>query len=128
MSLLKKASEGGETIIAEGVKVEGDFTSNGNVVIEGCVKGTVSATGDIRVCERAEIDADVSAHSLFASGILRGNVRVEDRLELSATSKVDGDIETKILQVASGAEINGKILMHSSATTTREQKYEKEAE
>ncbi len=112
MSVLKnKGGQGGETIIAEGVKVEGDFTSQGNVVIEGNVSGNVKASGDIIIGERAQIDADVKAQNARISGTVKGSISIEDRLDLSESARVEGDIEAKVISMAPGCQMNGKLVM-----------------
>lgn len=118
---MKKTSSGGETIIAEGVKVEGDFTSDGNVVIEGAVQGNVSATGNITVGERAVIDADVRAQNLQAAGTIKGNVHVEERTDLLSTSVLQGDLSTSTLNIDAGSTVNGKITMSSGAAPAAEE-------
>jgi cytoskeletal protein CcmA (bactofilin family) len=103
-----------ETIISASVKVEGDFVSQGNVLIEGEVEGSMKTEKDLRVGEQARICADVSAGSATIAGEVRGNVDVSERLKLEPTAKVYGDIRTADLIVASGAVINGKIEMDNS--------------
>ncbi len=106
--------EGGieaETVIAAGVKVEGDFTSQGNVMIEGVVEGSIKTERDLRVGEKASINANVIAANAVVAGEVRGNVVVSERLELEPTARISGDIKTKTLVVASGAEVNGHIVM-----------------
>jgi cytoskeletal protein CcmA (bactofilin family) len=112
MSVLKnKGGQGGETIIAEGVKVEGDFTSQGNVVIDGNVSGNVSASGDIIIGERAHIDADVKAMNASISGTVKGSIKIEERLELLESACIEGDIEARIVSMAPGCQMNGKLTM-----------------
>ncbi|NIP32680.1 hypothetical protein GWN26_06265, partial [Candidatus Saccharibacteria bacterium] len=60
--------EGGETIIARGVKLEGDFKSEGNVVVEGEVNGALTTSNDLRVSEGAKINANVKAQSAVVAG------------------------------------------------------------
>lgn len=100
-----------ETIIAQGVKVEGDFHSQGDVVIEGEVSGSIETTQALTIGVSARIKADVSAKSAVVAGEVKGNIRASDRLELLATSVVEGDVETANLSIASGAKVNGKITM-----------------
>lgn len=102
---------GGETVIAQGVKVEGDFTSNGNVVIEGEVSGSVAIAGDLRVGEAAKISADVKAKNAVVAGEISGNIVVLEKLDLTASSKVSGDVGAQVLTVAAGAKVNGKVTM-----------------
>lgn len=104
-----KKEEGGssETVIANGVKVEGDFTSPGNVRIEGMVKGSVKAQGDLMITETARIEADVHAANAVIAGEVRGDVTVEDKLQLLETAKVNGNISGRVLSVAAGAVLQG---------------------
>ncbi|MEY4744268.1 MAG: hypothetical protein RL272_213 [Candidatus Parcubacteria bacterium] len=104
-----------ETVIAASVKVEGDFQSQGNVLIEGIVEGSLKTERDLRVGERARITADVSAANATVAGEVRGNLVVSERLELEPTARVHGDVRTKVLVVASGASVNGKIAMGAEA-------------
>ena len=112
--MFKKDDEyqgGGETIIARGVKLEGDFKSEGNVVVEGEVNGTLTAGNDLRVSEGAAINANVKTENAVVAGEINGNVKVKDKLELLATAKVNGDVSTKVLSITPGAIVNGKISM-----------------
>lgn len=103
-----------ETVISASVKVEGDFVSQGNVLIEGEVEGSLKTEKDLRVGEHARISADVGAESATVAGEVRGNINVSGRLELEPTAKIFGDIKTSDLIVASGATISGKIEMGGS--------------
>ncbi|PIR66799.1 MAG: cell shape determination protein CcmA [Parcubacteria group bacterium CG10_big_fil_rev_8_21_14_0_10_36_14] len=100
-----------DTIIAQGVKVEGDFNSKGNVVIEGVVLGSVKTNNNLQVGEKAKITASVSAHDAYVAGIIEGNVKIKEKLELSPTSRIYGDIEAKTLVITAGALFNGKCSM-----------------
>ncbi|KKT69942.1 MAG: hypothetical protein UX09_C0031G0010 [Candidatus Uhrbacteria bacterium GW2011_GWE2_45_35] len=108
----QEAGKNGGTIIAQGVKVEGDFVSDGNVVIEGEVSGSVKTSGFLEVGEAAKIKASVSAGEALVAGEVLGNLTVSGKLDLLETSRVEGDIEASILSVAPGAKINGQITMN----------------
>lgn len=98
-----------ETVIAPSVRVEGDFVSEGNIRIEGAVAGSVATQQDLLVGREAEITANVTARNATISGALHGNLKVEDRLELTETARIDGDIQASVLTVAPGATILGKL-------------------
>lgn len=100
-----------ETVIAPSVRVEGDFVSEGNVRIEGEVKGSISTERDLIVGENSKITAGVQARNAVIAGELRGNLRVFDRLELAATARVHGDIQAKVLSVAPGAMMKGQLII-----------------
>lgn len=111
------ASASLETIIGPSVTVEGGFVSQGDVRIEGSLTGSLSTAGSLVVGEQAHINANVQASNAFIAGYIKGNLVVKDRLELSPTSKIDGDIITKVLVVAEGAQISGKCQMNASIAT-----------
>jgi cytoskeletal protein CcmA (bactofilin family) len=96
-----------ETVIAAGVKVEGDFVSPGNVRIEGIVKGSVKIDGDLYVAETAKIEADVKAANAMVAGEIIGDLSVAEKLDLSGTAKVNGVISARVLTVEAGAVILG---------------------
>jgi len=100
-----------DTIIARGVQVEGDFRSKGNVVIEGTVLGSVITNNNLSVGEYAKIAASVSAINAYVAGEIQGSVKIKEKLELSPTSHIYGDIEAKILIINAGAILNGKCVM-----------------
>jgi len=119
MPINREPGNEAETIIAASVKVEGEFVSQGNVLIEGVVEGSLKTERNLRVGEKARIGADVSAASATVAGEVRGNMVVSEKLELEPTARVFGDIKTKILTVASGAQINGRIMMGSEAQAAK---------
>jgi cytoskeletal protein CcmA (bactofilin family) len=106
------------TVIAQGVKVEGDFVSDGDVIIEGEVTGSVKTAGYLEVGDAAKIKASVSASEAVVAGEIYGNLTVTGKLELFQTSRVEGDIEVATLSVAPGAKINGQVTMNGKRSTT----------
>jgi len=116
-----------ETIIAASVKVEGEFTSQGNVLIEGVVEGSLHTDRDLRVGEKARIDADITAANAVIAGEIHGNIVVAERLELEPSARIYGDVRTKVLVVASGANMNGRLLMGTEAGEEKPQRTVKKA-
>lgn len=100
-----------ETFIGPSVKLEGTFTGEGDMVVEGMLVGTIATKGDIRVGTNALIEADITATNATIAGKVKGNVTVHAALKLLATAHVGGDIKAASLSVESGAVINGKLQM-----------------
>lgn len=97
-----------DTVVGASVIVEGDFASQGNIIVKGIVSGNVKTSGHLTVERGAKILANIKAVSAEISGEVRGNVKVQDTLELKESAKILGDIEAGILMVAAGAGISGK--------------------
>ncbi|MEK7516151.1 MAG: polymer-forming cytoskeletal protein [Patescibacteria group bacterium] len=102
---------GQETIIAQGVRVEGDLVSQGPIAIQGEVIGNVKTDADLEVGETAKIEANVSARNARVAGEIKGNMEVHERLDLAASARILGDITAQTLTIESGASVNGKIVV-----------------
>lgn len=100
-----------ETVVGPSVHVEGDFASEGNILVKGIVSGSVKTSKLLTVESGAKIFANVKAGNAVIAGQIKGNVRVGDRLELSASAQIAGDIDCKVLVVEAGALVQGKVSM-----------------
>jgi cytoskeletal protein CcmA (bactofilin family) len=100
-----------ETVVGPSVNVEGDFASEGNIIVKGSVTGSVHTSKHLSVEQGAKIMANVRAGSVRIAGEVRGNMKVQDTIELTATARVLGDIEAKIFIVEAGAVLFGKVSM-----------------
>lgn len=100
-----------ETVIGPSVKVEGNFSSDGDVVIEGQLTGTLKTSKNVRIGAGARIKADVEAANIIQAGEIRGNVKVLEKLQLKSTAKIFGNVETSIMSVEEGGILNGKCQM-----------------
>jgi len=100
-----------ETVVGPSVNVEGDFASEGNIVVKGTVTGSVHTSKSLTVEPGAKIVANVRAGSAHVSGEVRGNMKLKDYLELSASARVLGDVEAKTIVMEAGALLCGKVAM-----------------
>lgn len=112
--MFQKDAEGGnvkDTVIAHGVKVEGEFESQGNIIIEGEVHGTVKTERNLQVGEQARVVANVIAENAVVAGEIQGTVKIHEKLELAPTSRITGDVRAKTVNMSPGAILNGKFSM-----------------
>jgi len=98
-------------VIAAGSKWKGVLNITDSVRIEGTVTGEVEAKGTIHISEGATVEAKLKAAFIVISGNFKGEVRCLEKLELMPKSKVQGDLETKALNVHEGATLDGTIRM-----------------
>ena len=99
------------TIIGSGITVEGELTSDDEVVIHGTVRGKVQVDGSVTVESGAVVEADVGASSLAVGGNVTGNVNVADRVDILAGGKLVGDVRAARLTIADGASFKGNVDM-----------------
>ncbi len=106
-----------ETVVGPSVNVEGDFASEGNIIVKGTVAGSVRTSKHLSVELGAKIMANVRAGGAQIAGEVKGNIKIKESLELTSTARIMGDIEAKVLVVAAGALISGKVMMPGLETT-----------
>jgi cytoskeletal protein CcmA (bactofilin family) len=100
-----------ETVVGPSVHVEGDFVSDGNILVKGIVSGMVQTSKRLTVEPGAKIYANVKAGTAIISGEIKGNVKVTDRLEVTGTARIAGDVECQTLVVEAGALLSGRVSM-----------------
>lgn len=103
-----------DTLIGANTKVSGDFNFEGGCHVDGTVKGSVSADTDSRsalsVSEDGTIEGGVTVPYVVLHGIVRGDVFASQRVELGPTARVIGNVYYNLIEMAIGAEINGKLV------------------
>lgn len=100
-----------ETIIGSTVKVEGNFVGAGDVTVEGQVAGTLKTSKNLRIGPGASVKADVTAANVWVAGEIRGHVVCQGKVELAASGKIFGNVDTHSIIVAHGAVLHGKVSM-----------------
>ena len=100
-----------ETIIGPSVRVEGDFITEGNIVVQGAVCGTIKTARDLKVGPKSKIFANINAENATVAGEVQGNIKVNGRLELTSTAKIFGDIRAETLILAACSMLNGRCQM-----------------
>jgi len=100
-----------ETIIGPSVKVKGNFTGQGNIIVEGILEGGLKTASNIFVGNKAKISASVEAKEAKIGGEVSGNVKIKGYLEITSSAKILGDIECSSISIERGAVLNGKCTM-----------------
>lgn len=103
-----------ETVVGPSVHVEGDFASEGDIIVKGTVSGNIRTSRQLRVETGAKILASVHAGSAIISGDVQGNVTASGQVEINETARISGDIRCAVLAVAPGAKIHGKVMMEGA--------------
>lgn len=97
------------TIIAKGVKLEGEFKSQGDVLIEGEVVGNIQTDGLLTAGPESLIKAGISAADAVIAGRVEGNLQIKHRLEVRATARIKGDTVCQTIGVEAGAMLQGNV-------------------
>ena len=109
-----------DTLIGATARIEGDVHFSGGLHVDGRVKGNVQSSaqaGDtLSVSDSGVIEGSVVAAHVVLNGTVHGDIWATDSVELGATAKVYGNVYYGLIQMAIGAEINGKLVHRSQQT------------
>lgn len=101
------------TVISESTTVVGDVETHGPLMVSGRVQGNGRIGGTLSVSKSARWQGDISARQAVLAGHVIGKIVVEDKLEISASAVIQGEIVAKILAIANGARIEGEVTVTS---------------
>src|SRR5476651_1417473 len=93
------------SIISADLIVTGTLVSNGDIQIDGVVEGDVRSVGLV-IGEKAEIHGEILAEDITVRGRVIGRIRAR-KVQLAATSHVEGDILHEAFAVEAGAFFEG---------------------
>ena len=113
-----------KTVIGASVNVEGDFKGQGDVIIEGKLKGSLATEHDATIGDQAEVEANINANNAYVAGKVTGNIEAGGRVELSQSAQVNGNITATTISIESGAVFNGQCLTRGSDKKISETKEE----
>lgn len=107
--------EAGHNNIARGTVLEGKITTDGDIRVDGVVKGSIYCKSKLSIGEHGVVEGTVDARNAFIEGTVKGTVIVRELLQLQEKGKIQGDIYTQKLSVQIGATFSGNCRMGSEA-------------
>ena len=115
MKKQREISESGQASnrVLAGTSIEGEVHSEGDMRIDGRLKGNINITGKLVIGENGKVEGEVFCTNANVSGTLEGKVQVTELLSLAASARVKGDVITGKLAVEPGAEFTGSCSMGS---------------
>ena len=117
-----------ETVVGTSVKLRGNLKSDGNVKVEGNLTGEIKAKGDVLITQTSDVKAKISAQNVTVAGIVNGNIDTKEKLEITESGKVFGDVTSNVLVIKEGAIFSGKSVMEVKSLDDKEKTPELEAE
>ena len=109
-----------DTLIGQGVEFTGDIKFQGGLHLDGTINGSVTTAENAEsavlvISDQGCVKGDVCVAYAVINGEVIGNVYATEMLELSANARISGNVEYNLLEMASGAEINGQMLHNIKA-------------
>ncbi|GIX34789.1 MAG: cell shape determination protein CcmA [Lysobacteraceae bacterium] len=122
----KSVHNGGsvETLIGAQVTVRGDIHFSGGLYLEGTVHGGIhaeegAADAHLTVAEKGVVHGEVRVPVVVVNGQLEGDVHASERVELGPRARIQGNVHYKVVEMAAGAMITGRMI-HTEAPLPRQ--------
>jgi cytoskeletal protein CcmA (bactofilin family) len=108
------------TLVGRETRVHGDLEFTGGCLVDGYVKGNVKSIGDenatLSISERGCVEGAVIVPNVLLNGTVKGDVKATQRVELGSSARVVGNVQYSLIEMAIGAEVNGKLIHESEAS------------
>jgi len=98
-------------LISNGTDITGDIKSNGDIRIDGTLTGNLNTKGKVVIGTTGKVTGEVICKNSEVSGVVEGKIIVGQLLNLKASSKILGDINTSKLSIEPGARFSGNCKM-----------------
>ena len=89
-----------------GTEFEGKLTSENDIRIDGVMKGTLVCSGRLIIGQPGFMDGEVECRNAVIEGEFKGNLKVQETLQVKEKAVIEGDIKTGKLIVQAGAVFN----------------------
>jgi cytoskeletal protein CcmA (bactofilin family) len=98
--------------IGPSIHFKGELTGEEGLIIDGKVEGTIDLKGNqLIIGTNGDIKADVYAQTIIVNGSLTGELHGKEKVHISKTGKVNGNIIAPRVSLEDGAKFKGSIDM-----------------
>lgn len=120
MAMLKREEENvvarpGEihTLLGKGSEFEGKLTFEGQVRIDGKFSGQIFTKDTLVIGDGARVNAEINAGTVIVNGVVEGNIRATQIIELHQPGRIKGNLEAPALSIDRGVIFEGSCKMEN---------------
>jgi cytoskeletal protein CcmA (bactofilin family) len=117
MAEQNQTNQTNQTVIGAGARFKGELTLSGGALIQGTVEGSITAEGpgELKFAAQSQTRASVRAATVLIEGQYDGDVLATERLQLTSSARVTGEVVAAAMIVAEGATFAGKVAVGPDA-------------
>ena len=98
--------------IGPNISIKGEIKGGEDLVIEGKVEGSIDLQNHaLHLGPQCDVNAELRARSVTIEGRVEGTIHCAERLAISASGRVTGNIVTPRLALEDGARFKGSVDM-----------------
>ena len=99
-------------VIGATIRIKGEISGEENLLIEGNVTGSVALNGhDLTIGQKGSVEADLNAKTVKVEGQVTGDIQGEEKVIITQTGRVRGNITAPRVTLEDGAKFKGAIDM-----------------
>jgi cytoskeletal protein CcmA (bactofilin family) len=100
-----------DTILSEDIDFSGTLVFEKPFLIRGRLFGEIESRGLLVIDEGAVVEADINAAKVVIRGSVKGNITATEKVELSVTGRLAGNITAPEVYMETGCVFNGHCAM-----------------
>lgn len=109
--MFHKNTEKLESFVGEGSVFKGEIKTKGTLRVDGTIEGNIIADWVI-LGGKSNIKGDITARGIIVGGMVTGNLKAKEIVEIKNKGQVSGEIFTSKLTIVEGAVFDGRSSMH----------------
>jgi len=98
------------TVVGATAKLEGKFEVADSIHIECEIGGELTVGGQLVIGEKGVVNANVQTVDAIIRGAYEGTMVATGTVEITATGRVNGNIETDSLVISKGGSFSGNVV------------------
>jgi cytoskeletal protein CcmA (bactofilin family) len=99
------------TVIARAARFDGVLDGGGDIRVDGEFVGTINGSALLIIADNGRVKATVHAKTVSVSGKVRGDVSADERIELTPSAVVEGNLTAPRILIQEGATFEGQVNM-----------------
>ena len=104
---MDRKSNSSLSIIGDGIDFQGEVNTEGNIHIDGIMKGVIKAY-EVVIGPQGDFDGEINAEVLIINGIVKGKFNIKN-LHIRRQGLLQGRAKYEIIIVESGGKIQGEL-------------------
>ncbi len=108
----------GHATIGKSIQIEGTLTGSEDLSIDGRIQGRIKLTGHaLTIGPNGKIEAGLRAKVVIIQGQVKGNITADDRIQITSSGTVEGDLKAPRVALEDGARFAGSVDMGPTKTS-----------
>lgn len=99
------------TVLGADAVFKGEIRFEKGMKLLGKFEGQITSEGQLVVADGAALTGDAKAGTVRIEGQVKGNISAGTKVQLSASARLEGDLQTQRLEVAEGAVLIGRCVV-----------------